>query len=65
MYILWEQEHHLNQLLLFFGSSVDNSVLILGKTPYKGQNEKIGPYFWNLVLIFLKIDDRTVNCAHL
>ena len=30
-------------------SSVDTLVLILGKSPYKDQNEKIGPY---LVLIF-------------
>ena len=26
-------------------NSVDNSVLILDKSPYKNQNETIGPYF--------------------
>ena len=41
-------------VLIFFNSrlglskymnSVDNSVLILDKSPYKHQNETIGPYF--------------------
>ena len=42
--------------------SVDNLVLILGKSPYKEQNEKNGTYFGIWSLFSKNIDGRTMNC---